>query len=407
MPDRAAALPQPSRAPPRIDTNAVSKPLQDLFAGWHVALARRFTGLTANGAVEPGLFPLKKTGVNAKQISDAVAAFAASLDSEQRQAAAFPIDSEIWRTWSNIHRNLMRHGLCLVDLSETQRELAYGMMRACLGAQTYRTARDAMRLNTTLAELTGLPLEFGEHYYWISLFGEPSATAPWGFQIDGHHCNINCFVLGDQVVLSPILLGAEPIKADAGQYAGVTVLREEEARGWQFMAALTAEQRAQAIIGKDLPFDGFAAGFQDNAVLPYAGLASTAMTAAQRAQFADLIKLYTDRLAPEHAKVWHEQALAHLDRTFFGWIGDFNDTAPFYYRVHSPVIYIEFYHQPGVALPNAGYNRQHAHAMVRTPNGNDYGRELLRQYRGGLILAKRGNNALALPAMTLARSASS
>ena len=245
----------------------------------------------------------------------------------------------------------------------------------------YETARNAMRLNTTLAELTGLPLEFGEFYYWISLFSEPSSDRPWGFQVDGHHCNINCFVLGDQVVLSPILLGSEPIKADAGKYAGLTVLREEEARGWQFMGALTPAQRAQAIVGKDLPFDGFAAGFQDNVVLPYAGVPSTAMTPAQHAQLADLIRLYTDRLTPAHAKLWHAETLTHIDRTWFGWIGDYGDTAPFYYRVHSPVIYIEFYHQPGVALPNAGYNRQHAHAMVRTPNGNDYGHALLRQFR--------------------------
>jgi hypothetical protein len=44
------------------------------------------------------------------------------------------------------------------------------------------------------------------------------------------------------------------------------------------------------------------------------------------------------------------------------------------------VIFVEFYHQPGVALPNTGYNRRHAHALVRTPNGNDYGRALLAQY---------------------------
>lgn len=381
MPDQANASPEMLRAPPRIDTNAVSKLLQDLFAGWHVALAKPFTGLTANGAVEPNLFPLRKTGASVQKVADAVRAFAASLDAEQRQQAAFPVDSEIWRTWSNIHRNLMRHGLCLAELSETQRELVYGIMHASLGARTYETARNAMRLNTTLAELTGLPLEFGEYYYWISLFGEPSADGPWGFQVDGHHCNINCFVLGDQMALSPILLGSEPVKADAGKYAGLTVLREEEARGWQFMRALTSGQRAQAIVGKDLPFDGFAAGFQDNAMLPYAGVPATAMTPAQRAQLTELITLYTDRLTPAHATLWRDQVLAQLDHTYFGWIGDFTETAPFYYRVHSPVIYIEFYHQPGVALPNAGYNRQHAHAMVRTPNGNDYGRELLRQYR--------------------------
>lgn len=381
MPDQDNASPLKLRAPPRIDTDAVSKPLQDLFAGWHVALARPFKGLTADGNIDPGLFPLKKTGASVQPLADAVLAFRASLDARQRMAATFPIDSEVWRAWSNIHRNLMRHGVCLVDLSETQRELVYGMLRASLGTQAYETARNAMRLNATLAELTSLPLEFGEFYYWISLFGEPSTDEPWGFQVDGHHCNINCFVLGDQLVLSPILLGSEPIKADGGKYAGLTVLRDEEARGWQFMAALTSDQRTKAIIGTELPFDGFAAGFQDNAVLPYAGVPSTAMTPAQRAQLADLIRLYTDRLTPAHARIWHAETLALLDRTYFGWIGDFRDTAPFYYRVHSPVIYIEFYHQPGVALPNAGYNRQHAHAMVRTPNGNDYGRELLRQFR--------------------------
>jgi hypothetical protein len=238
-----------------------------------------------------------------------------------------------------------------------------------------------MRLNETLAEMTGLPLEFGEYFYWISIFGEPSADAPWGWQLDGHHCNINCFVLGDQIVLTPMLLGSEPTLAGSGKYAGLTVLREEEARGWSFMQALTQAQRAAATIGMDLPFDGFASGFQDNVVVSYAGVASTDMTAPQRSKLVDLIKLYTDRLAPAHAQVRLEEVKAHFDATYFSWIGEFTEVAPFYYRVHSPVIFIEFYHQPGVALPDTGYSRRHAHGLVRTPNGNDYGRELLRQYR--------------------------
>ncbi len=381
MPDQAHALPRPLRAPPRIYVNAVSQPLQDLFAGWDVALAKPFVGLTADGTIEPGLFALRKTGASVQPLADAVAAFVASLDATQRKDVAFPVDSEIWRTWSNIHRNLMRHGLCLVELSEPQRELAYAILRATLGTYAYETARNAMRLNQTLAEMTGLPLEFGEYFYWISLFGELSADEPWGFQLDGHHCNINCLVIGDQIVLSPILLGSEPILAEAGKYAGLTVLREEEARGWNFMQALDPAQRAKAIIGTQLPFDGYASGFQDNVTMPYAGVPSTEMTPAQRAQLTDLLTLYTDRLTPAHANFRRDEVMAQFDRTYFGWIGDFNDTAPFYYRLHSPVIYIEFYHQPGVALPDTGYNRRHAHALVRTPNGNDYGRALLRQYR--------------------------
>jgi hypothetical protein len=381
MPDQTVAIRRPLRAPPRIDTSTVSQPLQDLFAGWHKSLAQSFKGLTADGEIVPGLFPLRATGVSLQPMRDAVAAFIASLGAEQRKAVFFDVDSDVWRTWSNIHRNLMRHGLCLVDLSEKKRELVYEILRVSLGAQAYETARNAMRLNETLAEMTGLPLEFGEYFYWISLFGEPSADKPWGWQLDGHHCNINCFVLGDQIMLSPMLLGAEPTLAESGKYAGLTVLRAEEARGWAFMQALTPAQRAAATIGMGLPFDGFASGFQDNVVIPYAGVVAADMTAEQRTMLLDLFKLYTDRLAPAHAQVRLDEVKAHLDQTYFAWIGEFTEVAPFYYRVHSPVIFIEFYHQPGVALPNTGYSRRHAHALMRTPNGNDYGRALLRQYR--------------------------
>lgn len=54
----------------------------------------------------------------------------------------------------------------------------------------------------------------------------------------------------------------------------------------------------------------------------------------------------------------------------------------FYYRIHSPVIFIEFDHQGPVALPgprNVAI-RDHIHSVVRTPNGNDYGKDLLRQH---------------------------
>ena len=381
MTDTRALARQPRRAPPRIDETKLSQALKDLFASWRASLKEPFKGLTADGALEPGLFGLRKTGVSTAPLIAAANAFLSSLDAKQRAAVRFDVDSEVWRTWSNIHRNLMRHGLCMAELSEPQRELAYAVLRAGVGARAYETARNAMRLNEHLAELTGLPEEFGEQFYWIGIFGEPSADAPWGWQFDGHHCNVNCFVLGDQIVLSPMLLGSEPVLAESGIYKGVTVLREEEAMGWAFMEALDPKQRAKALIGMDLPFDGYASGFKDNIVVPYVGLPSAEMSVGQCTQLIDLITLYTDRLPPGHAQLRLDEAKQYLDRTVFAWIGEFDPVSPFYYRIYSPVIFIEFYHQPGVALPDTGYNRRHAHALVRTPNGNDYGRALLRQYR--------------------------
>ncbi|MFZ0609014.1 MAG: DUF3500 domain-containing protein [Xanthobacteraceae bacterium] len=376
---------QGRRAPPRVDESKLSQPLQDLFATWRQSLQDAFKGLTADGEIQPGLFPRRTTGVSTQPLRHAVQEFLASLSAGQRAAVSFPVRSEVWRHWSNVHRNVMRHGLCLAELSDRQLDLAYRVMQAGLGARAHDTARNAMRLNEHLAELTGLPDEFGEFFYWISIFGEPTADAafdaPWGFQIDGHHCNINAFVLGDQMVLSPMLLGSEPVTAESGKYKGTTVLREEEAQGFAVMRALTAEQRATATIGYDLPFDGYASGFKDNVVIPRDGLPVAALTPAQKSLLLDLIRIYTDRLPGGHARVRFEEVAAHLGDTVFAWIGEFGPVAPFYYRIYSPVIFIEFYHQPGVALPNTGYNRRHAHALVRTPNGNDYARALLRQYR--------------------------
>lgn len=371
----------PRRAPPRIDETKVSKPLQDLFAGWRDSLKEPFKGITTAGDIERGLFPLQDGSPPPQLLIDAVNLFLSSLDPAQQAAACFDVGSEVWRTWSNIHRNLMRHGLCLAELNERQRDLAYRVLRVGLGARAYETARNAMKLNEHLAELTNLPEEFGELFYWISIFGKPAADRPWGWQFDGHHCNINCFVLGGQMVLSPMLLGSEPVLAESGIYKGTTVLREEEAVGWAFMNALSPEQRAKALIGMDLPFDGYASGFKDNIVVPYLGLPVAAMTPAQRDQLIELIALYTDRLPGEYARIRLAEVRQHLDQTIFAWIGEFDPISPFYYRIYSPVIFIEFYHQPGVALPDTGYNRRHAHALVRTPNGNDYGRELLRQYK--------------------------
>ena len=372
---------RPRRAPPRIDETKVSKPLQDLFAGWRQSLTEPFKGITSAGEIARDLFPLGKDSASTQPLIEAASLFLSSLDPAQRAAVQFDVGGEVWRTWSNIHRNLMRHGLCLAELSEPQRELAYRVLKTGLGARAYETARNAMKLNEHLAELTGLPDEFGELYYWISIFGEPCTDRPWGWQFDGHHCNINCFVLGGQMVLSPMLLGSEPVLAESGIYKGITVLREEEAAGWAFMNALTPQQRARALIGMDLPFDGYASGFKDNIVVPYIGLPVAAMTPAQRDQLIELIALYTARLPGEHASLRLNEVGRHLDQTVFAWIGEFDPVSPFYYRIYSPVIFIEFYHQPGVALPDTGYNRRHAHALVRTPNGNDYGRELLRQYK--------------------------
>jgi hypothetical protein len=62
------------------------------------------------------------------------------------------------------------------------------------------------------------------------------------------------------------------------------------------------------------------------------------------------------------------------------WMGGIGDEDVFYYRIHSPVTLIEFDHQPGIAFDSNEPIRAHIHTVVRTPNGNDYGMDYLRQH---------------------------
>ena len=88
-------------------------------------------------------------------------------------------------------------------------------------------------------------------------------------------------------------------------------------------------------------------------------------------------------MADGQAKVKMVDVKKHLDATYFGWMGQTTKDGVFYYRIQSPVILIEFDHQRPAGLrhlmPNEP-NQQHVHALVRTPNGNDYGKDLLRQH---------------------------
>jgi hypothetical protein len=75
----------------------------------------------------------------------------------------------------------------------------------------------------------------------------------------------------------------------------------------------------------------------------------------------------------------------HIENTWFTWIGGTQDDSVFYYRIQSPVILVEFDHQRPANLSSFAKDpkiptQQHIHCVVRTPNGNDYGKDLLRQH---------------------------
>jgi hypothetical protein len=348
-------------------------------------LAEPFKGVTTHGETLRGLFPLRSTGVSTDPVRQAAQKFLDSLTAEQRARTTFKVDDDEWRKWMN-QSFYIRQGVSFEEMSEAQRAAAFDLMRASLSAKGLKLSQDIMKLNHTLGELNSDNFtEYGEWLYWITVMGEPSASEPWGWQLDGHHLIVNYFVLGDQVAMTPLFVGSEPVVASAGKYQGTVILQQEQDEGLRMFAALTPQQQKEAVIQvSKTGNNNLSEAFKDNLVLDYAGVRARTFTAAQKKQLLDLVRLYVSNMKEGHARVRMEEVAAHIDDTHFAWIGAADADAVFYYRIHSPVLLIEFDHQspanlrhlmkPGVP------NREHIHAVVRTPNGNDYGKDLLRQH---------------------------
>lgn len=349
-------------------------------------LGEVFKGVTADGKVVPGLFAIRSTGVSTAPVRKATEAFLAVLTPEQKAKTMFPVDDPEWRKWMNQHFYI-RQGVSFLDMTESQRESGLALLKASLSARGLKLTRDIMKLNHTLGELNNNNFtEYGEWRYHITIMGKPSATEPWGWQLDGHHAIINYFVLGDQVVMSPLFVGSEPVIAESGKFKGTVILQDEQGKGLSMVKGLTDEQRKKAVISvSKTGNNNVGEAFKDNVVLDYAGVKGSELTAAQKKQLLDLAAQYVGNMDDGHAKVKMEEVRKHIDNTYFAWIGGTEEKSVFYYRIHSPVILIEFDHQSPANLrhlakdPRAP-NPQHVHCVVRTPNGNDYGKDLLRQH---------------------------
>jgi hypothetical protein len=344
-----------------------------------------FKGITTNGDVLPGIFEIKPTGVSTEPVRNAAERFIATLTPLQLSRTMYPVDDVEWRKWMNQHF-YARQGVSFAEMTPEQRDAAFGLMSTALSAKGFELTRNIMKLNETLAELSGDHNFLGEWLYFIQIYGKPSATEPWGWKLEGHHAIINYFVLGDQVVMTPLFVGSEPVRAPSGKYKGLEILQQEQGRGLQLLNSFSPAQRNQAILNfSKTGNNNLTEAFKDNVVIDYAGLRTKDLTAPSRQNLRDLINLYVSNMDEGHTRVKMDEVDLHLDNTWFTWIGGAQSDSTFYYRVQSPVILIEFDHQRPANLsrfaddPNKP-TQQHIHCVVRTPNGNDYGKDLLRQH---------------------------
>jgi Protein of unknown function (DUF3500) len=353
-----------------------------------------FVGITADGAVQPGLYGIADEGVDTRDLVAAAKRFVATMSADQRAVAALPVDAPEWRMWTNAFPAWEPHGICLQHVDDAQRTAAMDLIAQTLSDHGFATTRTVMRLNLALGEMVADYVDsLTEWMYFMAVFGDPSLDTPWGWQIWGHHLDVSCFVLGSQLVLTPMFMGAEPWFADSGTHAGAVALEAERDVGFAMFDALGPAQREKAtlfpsMLSKDLPhglsgpIDGRHLGGagQDNRIIGYEGIRGDELSLGQREALLAVTDPYLDRMRGPTRAAKRVAIERHLDNTWFAWIGGSDHNGANYYRVHSPVVLIEYDNHPGIFLDNPEPEPFHIHTIIRTPNGNDYGKDLLRQH---------------------------
>jgi hypothetical protein len=316
------------------------------------------------------------------RMTAAANAFLATLDAKQRQSVLYPFDDVKQRQrWSNLPKGLFdRGGLSLKEMTATQRAAAMTLVASALSAKGYQKVRNIMLGDDqkklaqdngdTEAGPGGQPLIFGSDFYFISIMGTPSATAPWMLQFGGHHLGLNVTVAGARGVLTPTFTGTQPAVFTAGGKT-VRALGAESDKALALLNSLDAKQRSQAILSYNVADLVLGPGEDGKTVMPE-GLKASAMNERQRALLLDVVSEWSGIIQDDLAASRMAEIKADLDNSWFAWSGPVtpgtggNITA--YFRIQGPHLMIEYAPQS-----RGGDRALHVHTIYRDPT-NDYGR---------------------------------
>lgn len=354
-----------------------------------------FHGITTDGTLGRGLFPRRHENAPTAEMVAAAGLLLGTLDDKQRSAVRHPLNSRVWRAWMNPELYVNRFGLRLDEVSATVREAVLGLIEASLSEKGFEKVRKCMWTNDFLGQLVRGPRVMNEFSYNFNLFGEPSDTAPWGWSLYGHHVCVNVMVVGTQMVASPVFLGAEPNIIDEGPHAGTRLFVKPDELALELLHGLPKAARdavvlypdkrhpdippGREVFGDELHLAGM---FQDNRVIPFEGGRAADFPTDSRELLLQLAATFVDHLPPGPYRARLDDIRAHLDDTWLCWIGGSNPDSPFYLRIQSPVVLIEYEHHAGIMLTNKNPAKFHTHTIMRTPNGNDYGAALVAQQTG-------------------------
>jgi hypothetical protein len=283
----------------------------------------------------------------------------------------------------------MECGIRVDAMSSNTMNAVYELLRVSLSPEGFEKVWTAMTMShgdnsEELHRIAG---------YQFCLFGEPGPFSPWGFNLFGDNVCLNVFTLSGEVVIGPFFISAGPSFTEQGLVDGVQVLGREEAAGLALMTSLNPQQQREAsLLGEvedfnldddlfdPLDYRSLGGAHQDNRIVPYEGICAAHLNYAQQRALLNIVRSFNQLLPQDSLELFMERVETHLNETYFSWLGPVHADAPFYFRIHSPVVMEELDHQDGITLPGQSRKQYQIHATQRLPNRGDYGAALLDEW---------------------------
>lgn len=301
--------------------------------------------------------------------------FLAALNAEEAKKATMAYDDPKRVDWHFIPKK-ERKGLQIREMSDSQKQAAHALLKACLSEIGYDKATKIMELEELLHELetkkkANVNIRDTQRYYF-TVFGKPAADGKWGLSIEGHHLTLNFVVEKNKVISStPTVFCTNPavVMTDlVPKFKGRRVLEQEETLAFELLASLTAEQRKIALTSNECPKEVRAAGEAQPPQEAPIGISAAKLTSEQAGLLRKLIGVYCHNL-PEDVAAERLAGIdaAGFDKVHFAWMGAQKPGVGHYYRIQGPTFVIELVN----LQPDADGNpANHVHSIYRNLAGD-------------------------------------
>jgi len=194
-----------------------------------------------------GTYQPKSREHTPQAMASSAQSFLDSLDDQLRRRAEMALDHQERREWTNLPARPDAGGVRLGDCNDRQVEALCDLMGTLFSEQGYAKMCNIMLADDQLLKGGRPRTGFGTENFSIVIFGKPSPSGPWAFQLDGHHVGVNLAIQGSNLTMSPSFIGTQP---EAYHIADKQVrpLAGEIDGAFKLVNSLNSAQRKQAIL---------------------------------------------------------------------------------------------------------------------------------------------------------------